>query len=214
VVSDIPVDLPQPRAPTDPRFRALVERVYVEMTAKPRGEARVGPKAERFAGTGIGTALIHVSSNLLQGLTEAVSGPPYNGKADLPVIAEDLHMELDDLFRVGEALQMLRFAEVEGGDIRLTEAGLAFARAEADERKHLFARHLLTYVALAAHIRRVLDERSSHTAPRSRFCDELEDYMAEEAAEETLRTVISWGRYAEVFAYDDQRQVFSLENPT
>jgi NitT/TauT family transport system ATP-binding protein len=213
VVSEIPIDLSHPRSPLDPRFRALVERVYVEMTAKPRGEARVGPKTERFAGTGIGTTLIHVSSNLLQGLIEAVSEPPYNGKADLPVIAEDLHMELDDLFRVGEALQMLRFAEVEGGDIRLIEAGLAFARSESDERKHLFARHLLTYVPLAAHIRRVLDERSSHTAPKSRFFDELEDYMAEEAAEQTLRTIISWGRYAEVFAYDDQRQVFSLENP-
>jgi len=213
VVSEIPIDLSQPRSTLDPRFRALVERVYVEMTAKPRGEARVGPKNERFAGTGIGTTLIHVSSNLLQGLIEAVYAPPYNGKADLPVIAEDLHMELDELFRVAEALQMLRFAEVEGGDIRLTEAGLAFARSESDDRKHLFARHLLTYVPLAAHIRRVLDERSSHTAPKSRFSDELEDYMAEDSAEQTLRTIISWGRYAEVFAYDDQRQVFSLENP-
>ena len=33
------------------------------------------------------------------------------------------------------------------------------------------------------------------------------------AAERTLRTIISWGRYAEAFAYDDQRQIFSLENP-
>ena len=213
VVGEIPIDLPQPRSTVDPRFRALVERVYVEMTARPRGDARAGPKSERYAGTGIGTALIHVSSNLLQGLIESVSEAPYNGKADLPAIAQALQLEADELFPAADALQMLRFAEVEGGDIRLLEAGLAFAHAESDERKHLFARHLLTYVALAAHIRRVLDERSSHTAPKSRFFDELEDYMAEEAAEQTLRTIISWGRYAEVFAYDDQRQVFSLENP-
>jgi NitT/TauT family transport system ATP-binding protein len=213
VVSEIPVDLPHPRSPADPRFRALVERVYVEMTARPRGEPRTGPKSERFAGTGIGTVLIHVSSNLLQGLIEAVYAPPYNGKADLPAIAAELQLEVDELFPAADALQMLRFAEVEGGDIRLTEAGLAFARSETDERKHLFARHLLTYVPLAAHVRRVLDERSSHIAPKSRFFDELEDYMAEETAEQTLRTIISWGRYAEAFAYDDQRQVFSLENP-
>ncbi|HEV2441168.1 MAG TPA: nitrate/sulfonate/bicarbonate ABC transporter ATP-binding protein [Steroidobacteraceae bacterium] len=213
VVSELPVDLAHPRSPADPRFRALVERVYVEMTARPRGEPRTGPKSERFAGTGIGTVLIHVSSNLLQGLIEAVYAPPYNGKADLPAIAAELQLEVDELFPAADALQMLRFAEVEGGDIRLTEAGLAFARSETDERKHLFARHLLTYVPLAAHVRRVLDERSSHTAPKSRFFDELEDYMAEETAEQTLRTIISWGRYAEVFAYDDQRQVFSLENP-
>ena len=77
----------------------------------------------------------------------------------------------------------------------------------------MLARHLLTYVPLAAHVRRVLDERASHSAPKSRFFDGFEDYMAEDAAEQTLRTIISWGRYAEVFAYDDARQAFSLENP-
>jgi NitT/TauT family transport system ATP-binding protein len=212
VVSEIAVDLPQPRHAQDPRFRALIDRVYVEMTARPRGEVRTGPK-ERFPGTGIGTVLTHVSSNVLTGLIEAVSAPPYNGKADLPVIAEEQHLEVDELFPAAEALQLLRLAEVEGGDIRLTEAGLEFAHGETDERKKLFARHLITYVPLAAHIRRVLDERASHTAPRSRFFDELEDYMAEDAAEQTLRTIVSWGRYAEVLAYDDHAQVFSLENP-
>ncbi|HEV8018312.1 MAG TPA: nitrate/sulfonate/bicarbonate ABC transporter ATP-binding protein [Steroidobacteraceae bacterium] len=213
VVGEIVVDLPQPRHAADPRFRALIDRVYVEMTAKPRGEARAGPKAERYAGIGIGTALTHVSSNVLTGLLEAVNEPPYNGKADLPAIAEEQHLEVDDLFPAAEALQLLRLAEVEGGDIKLTEAGMQFARSETDERKKLFARHLITYVPLAAHVRRVLDERASHSAPKSRFFDELEDYMTEELAEQTLRTVISWGRYAEVFAYDDHRQVFSLENP-
>ena len=212
VIGEIVVDLPQPRRTEDPRFRALIERVYVEMTARRQGEVRTGPK-ERFPGTGIGTVLTHVSSNVLTGLIETVAAPPYDGKADLPVLAEEQHLEVDELFPAAEALQMLRFAEVEGGDIRLTEPGLEFARSETDERKKLFARHLITYVALAAHVRRVLDERASHSAPKSRFFDELEDYMAEEAAEQTLRTIVSWGRYGEVFAYDDHAQAFSLENP-
>jgi NitT/TauT family transport system ATP-binding protein len=155
-----------------------------------------------------------VSSNLLAGLMEAVAAPPFNGKADLPEIASDLQMEIDELFPVAETLQMLRFAELEGGDLKLTEDGLAFARSEVDERKRIFTRHLLTYVPLAAHIRRVLDERASHSARKSRFVDELEDFMNEEAADQTLRAVVSWGRYAEAFAYDDENAMFSLENPT
>jgi NitT/TauT family transport system ATP-binding protein len=213
VVSEIVIDLPKPRRYTDPRFRAIIDRVYMEMTARPRGEPRPGHKNERFPGTGIGTILTHVSSNLLSGMLEAVSAEPYSGKADLPAIAEALQMDADELLPVAEALQLLRFAEIEQADIRLTEAGLQFAREETDERKKTFYRHLLTYVPMAGHIRRVLDERGSHAAPKSRFLDELEDYMDEEAAEQTLRTCISWGRYAEAFAYDDQRQVFSLENP-
>jgi NitT/TauT family transport system ATP-binding protein len=123
-------------------------------------------------------------------------------------------MEIDDLFPVAESLQMLRFAELEGGDLKLTEDGKAFAHAARDERKRIFLRHLLTYVPLAAHIRRVLDERAAHSARKSRFIDELEDFMSEEAADATLRAVVSLARYAEAFAYDDENAMFSLENPT
>jgi NitT/TauT family transport system ATP-binding protein len=62
-------------------------------------------------------------------------------------------------------------------------------------------------------IRRVLDERPSHTAPAARFRNELEDYMSEYAAAETLKTIVSWARYGELFAYNEQAELFSLENP-
>ena len=77
----------------------------------------------------------------------------------------------------------------------------------------MFGRHLIAYVPLAARIRRVLDERANHHAPAQRFMQELEDYMGDDAAETTLRTVTNWGRYGELFAYDEAAQVFSLENP-
>jgi NitT/TauT family transport system ATP-binding protein len=181
------------------------------MTTQPSDQAR--SRSDHFPGLGIGSVLPQVSTNRLSGLVETVAGAPYSGKADLPVIASILQKEVDELFPIAETLQMLRFAEIGGGDIRLTEAGMAFANAEMDERKRLFRRHLLGYVPLAQHIRRVLDERASHTAPKSRFLDELEDYMTSEAAEQTLRAVIEWGRYAEAFAYDDEMATFNLENP-
>jgi NitT/TauT family transport system ATP-binding protein len=213
ILSEIKVALPQPRNRLDPSFRELVERIYVEMTARPAGTA-AGGRQERFPGLGIGSVLPQVSTNLLAGLMESVAAAPFNGTADLPKIASDLQMEIDELFPVAETLQMLRFAELEGGDLKLAEDGMAFAHAAVDERKRIFTRHLLTYVPLAAHIRRVLDERASHSARKSRFIDELEDFMSEEAAEQTLRAVVRWGRYAEAFAYDDENAMFSLENPT
>jgi NitT/TauT family transport system ATP-binding protein len=157
--------------------------------------------------------LPRVSSNLISGLLETVAGPPYHGKADLPLIASTLHMEVDDLFPVAETLQMLRLGELEGGDIHLTDIGRQFAEADLDDRKKLFQRQLLSNVPLAAHIRRVLQDRSNHAAPKSRFLDELEDHITPDVAEQTLRAVIAWGRYAEAFAYDDDTQMFSLDNP-
>jgi NitT/TauT family transport system ATP-binding protein len=209
ILAEIKVDLPQPRNRLEPNFRALVDDIYARMTARPSGK-----KEGLFPGTGIALVLPRVSPNRLAGLIELVAAQPNNGRADLPAIAGDFLMEVDDLFPVAETLQLLRFAEVEHGDIRLTEAGKRFARAGLDERKRMFAQHLVTYVPLAGHIKRVLDERAGHRAPASRFRDELEDSMSEELADQTLRAVISWARYAEVFAYDEDSGVFSLENPT
>src|ERR1700727_230184 len=88
ILSEIKVTLPQPRNRLDPSFRELVERIYVEMTARPAGGAHA--RNERFPGLGIGTVLPHVSSNVLAGLMEAVAAPPFNGKADLPEIVSVL----------------------------------------------------------------------------------------------------------------------------
>jgi NitT/TauT family transport system ATP-binding protein len=209
ILSEIKVELPQPRSRLDPKFRQLVDDIYALMTSRPGRPAREGS----IPGTGISMILPRVSPNVLSGLMETIAGEPYNGRADLPHLAAGLQMEVDDLFPVAETLQLLRFAEVAEGDIRLFDAGRRFVESDLDERKRLFSQHLLTYVPLAGHVKHVLDERSTHRAPASRFRDELEDHMSEESADKTLRAVISWARYGEAFAYDESGGVFSLENP-
>jgi NitT/TauT family transport system ATP-binding protein len=207
VAGEIKIDIPRPRDRTDPRFEDYVERIYTEMTARQRTQ-----RADR--GGGLGALMIHVSPNLISGLIEAVAAAPYNCTADLSEIASDLQLEIDELFPVTEALQLLRLAEIADGTIKLSHMGKRFADAELNERKEIFSRALMSQVPLAAHIRRILDERTSHTAPRRRFVDELEDHMTEDAADETLRTVVSWARFGELFSYDDESEIFSLENPT
>jgi NitT/TauT family transport system ATP-binding protein len=213
IICEIAVDLKQPRNRLDPRFHDLVEKIYAAMTARRPTPPRIGLAAGTVA-TSIDTILPRVSANLLSGLLETLAAEPFNGRADLPVIADELHLEGDDLFPVSDALQILHLVEIEGGDIKLADIGKQFVEAGTDDRKKIFQRQLLTYVPLAAHIRRVLQERANHVAPKSRFFDELEDHMSSEDAEETLRSVTAWARYAEAFAYDDDSQTFSLENPT
>ncbi len=210
VAAEFKVDLPHPRNRLDPAFRQLVDNLYARMTQRPETKA---PAIESIPSAGVGMVLDHVSSNVLSGLIETLAGQPYNGHADLPVLAGNLQLEADEIFHLGESLQLLRFAQLREGDIVLTDAGKRFANLETDARKRLFAEHVLAYVPVMGLIKRVLDERPSHTAPAARFRNELEDYMSEEYADETLKTIVSWGRYAELFAYDEQSETFSLENP-
>jgi NitT/TauT family transport system ATP-binding protein len=210
IVADIRIDLPQPRNRLDPSFRSVVDDLYKRMTTRPRDATT---KHGIFPGTGIGLVLPRVSSNALSGLMETIAASPFDGRADLPVLADALHLSTDDLLRLAEVLQLLRFADLADGDIKLTPAGRRFAEMDTDGRKALFADRLVTYVPLAAYIKRILDERSSHSAPMLRFADELEDHMGPEDADRTLRAVISLARYAELFAYDEQSSTFNLENP-
>jgi NitT/TauT family transport system ATP-binding protein len=210
VAAEYKVDLAHPRNRHDPAFRQLVDTLYARMTQRAEPKA---PTLETIPGLGVGMTLTHVSSNVLSGLIETLAAPPYNGHADLPVLAGQLQLEADEILHLGESLQLLRFAQLSEGDLVLTDAGKRFANLGTDARKKLFAEHLIAYVPVAGLIRRVLDERPSHTAPEARFRNELEDHMSEDYADETLKTIVSWGRYAELFAYDDQAEMFSLENP-
>ncbi|HEU0229853.1 MAG TPA: nitrate/sulfonate/bicarbonate ABC transporter ATP-binding protein [Burkholderiaceae bacterium] len=205
VVAEIKVPFPHPRNRLHPAFRRLVDDIYAQMTSRVTTGGTTG-------GLELGTWLPQVSTNLMAGLTETLAVAPYNGKADLPEIARTLHLEVDDLFPVAEMLQHLGFAEVREGDIWLTPAGKAFADGDTQERKQMFARHLVRSVPMVARIHKVLNERPGHRAPRVRFEQELEDFLSDSAAEETLEAVINWGRYAEIFSYDDQAEMFSLED--
>jgi NitT/TauT family transport system ATP-binding protein len=208
VAAEIRVPFPHPRNRLDPAFREMVDDIYATMTARPAADAK-----EKAPGLQLGSRLHRVSTNTLAGLIETVAAAPYLGRADLHEIGRALYLEVDELFPVVELLHHLGFADLKEGEFALTAAARSFAELDNETRKKMFATHLLASVPLAQHIRRVLDERQEHRAPRSRFEQELEDYLSDGAAEETLDAVIDWGRYAEVFAYDDEAQIFSLENP-
>jgi len=210
VVAEIKVDLPQPRDRLDPAFRALVDDIYARMTARIAVNAPMRDGV--FPGTGIAMVLPRVSTNSLAGLIEEVDGTPFEGKASMSELADSLQLEADELFPMAETLQLLRFAELRGAELVLTPTARRYAQSDTDQRKALFAQALNQHVPLVQHIRRVLDERASHEAPARRFRDELEDHMSEDYADETLRTVTLWGRYAEVFAYDEDDDRFSLED--
>lgn len=208
--AELSADMSYPRNQEDKKFRTLVDDIYTMMTTPSEKwiGAEVKPKP-----IGLGYRLPKVSVSELTGLLETLSSAEYKQKVDLPELADNLNLNVDDLFHITEALEILRFATVSKGDIELTPAGRQYADADILARKKIFAAHLLKQIPLAAHIRRVLDERPDHRASEERFLRELEDYLSEDAAEEVLEVIIDWGRYAEIVAYDYNAGTLSLENP-
>lgn len=202
--AEVQVDLPRPRDRDNPAFRELVEHVYRIMTS-PREEASQAD-ADR---TTIAYRLPAASVEAIGGLLDRVSRGPDFGRDDLPQLAEAMHLEVDDLFPIVDAAELLGFADVRQGDISLLPAGQRFAAADIQGRKQLFATQLMQRVPLVAHIQQILAARADHRAVEDRFLRELEDHLSAEDAEAILATAIAWGRYAELFEYDTNSGVLS-----
>jgi NitT/TauT family transport system ATP-binding protein len=215
--AEIRVPLPRPRDWNSPGFRHIVDQVYTLLTTTPGGgaagkRARGEPGAGQADGAELAIRIPDAPTQQLSALIDTLMEDRYRGRADLPDLAEYQNLSVDDLFVLLDGMQLLGFAHVGGGDVELTAAGKAFSDAEMDDRKKIFAEHLLRNVPLAAHIQKVLQERPNHRAPAARFLGELEDHMSEEWSNDTLERIINWGRYAEIFAYDYDTETFRLED--
>ncbi|MBV8779723.1 MAG: nitrate/sulfonate/bicarbonate ABC transporter ATP-binding protein, partial [Alphaproteobacteria bacterium] len=207
--AEIPVPMPHPRDWESQQFRQIVDQVYTLLTTVPGRDGRRGAKPEPI---GVGYRLPDAAVQQFSGLIDSLAEPPFDGHADLPQLADEASLNDDELFPLVEALQLLGLAHVSGGDIDITPAGRQYANADMLTRKLIFGDAVLKHIPLAAHIRRVLDERPGHRAPAARFLRELEDHLSEEEAGRVLDTLINWGRHAEIFAYDYDDEVLSLEN--
>jgi len=196
------VELKHPRDRDSHAFRRHMDEIYAAMAGVAALQAI--DLAYRLPSARVGTML---------GVLEPVWHTGRAGAIELPALADALHMTVDHLFPHLEALELLGFAQVAGQRINLTPHGLGFAQADIQRRKIIFGEHLLQRVPLAAHIRRVLDDRIGNEAPKSRFLHELEDGLPEDEAERVLSVVTDWGRYAECFAYSADTGYFSLDNP-
>jgi len=215
IQAELLVDLPRPRDEQTQtiQFRNLVDKVYTLMTTGMTG-SRETRRHKAFARQiGIGYRLPEVDSSMLSGLIETMAAPEFDEKIDLPELADELMMHVDDLFPIMETLEILGFAKISDGDIQLSRIGKAFAEADILEKKQLFAKQLILKVPLAQVIRKTLDDRKGHRVSEERFLTKLEDYLSDKEAKKVLKTLIDWGRYAELFAYDYNTGMLSLENP-
>lgn len=214
VTAELTVSFAHPRNENDDNFRAKVDEIYTLMTRKTKTQATFEAQAgDVEKELGLGYRLPDAGISELAGLMEVLAEPENKGTMDLPELAEQLHMHVDDLFPLTEVLEILRFARVSEGDIKLSEAGSAFVDADIQARKKLFLTHLVKRVPLARYIRETLDSKSKHRVSEDYFLDELEQYLSDKEADRVLKVAIDWGRYAELFAYDYNSGELSLEDP-
>ncbi|MEV7213294.1 nitrate/sulfonate/bicarbonate ABC transporter ATP-binding protein [Kitasatospora cineracea] len=196
------VDLPRPRDRDAPAFDALVDRVYRIMTGRAKdtrppgrpGSAHGDAERRTVANTPLPTA----SVDGLSGLADTVAHR--GGRCDLADLADELALDVDDLLPQVDALELLGLAAVSGDDLLLTGTGLAFAEADVQRSKEIFARAALD-VPLVRLIVHSLRGRPGGALRDGFFRDLLAHHYTSEQVDRQLETATDWGRYAELYGY-------------
>lgn len=211
IVSELKINLPRPRDILSQEFHGTVDKIYSLMADASR---KVHPDFKKSTKEiNIGQKLPRVSIDKLTSFISILTDPRHRGSADLADLVKALHTSAYEVLRIAEALQILKFTTIKSSSIKISKAGKEFSKSNLEQRKQIFAKTLMTNIPLASYIRQVLSERPDKKATKLRFQSHLEDYLPKEEAHTTLRTVTLWGRYAEIFSYDDHKQIFSLDNP-
>ena len=202
----------------------LVELIYRIMT-NPEDDAvaiveqsmhgRPRPSGTRVAGRTTTSrarryqVLPDVSIDDLTGLVQYIGG--IGGHAAMQDLARDLQMRADDLLAIIEATDLLGFGALQERQVVLTPIGMRFADTELDEEKAIFRAQALDHIALLHHIVRDLETAPTHTLDAERVIDELEHSFSGEEARRQFETAVDWGRYAELFTYDDSSGELTLD---
>ena len=207
VIADLKIPLPHPRQRKSHLFLELIDHVYTTMAGQTQPEhVEFG---SRPGETGHIRPLPEIQINVLTGLLEHVDEFP-GKRIDIFRLADELKLDSDYLLRLTEAAELLGFSIIAQGDIALTPLGETFAEASVLARKSIFGvriRRLPVFQWLVAQLKEREDNRLSVDTLREALG---RDVLPEEV-EPQLNIIVDWGRYAEIFAYDDNTEMIYLE---
>jgi NitT/TauT family transport system ATP-binding protein len=196
--ADFRVPLEHPRDRKSAAFLLYVDYIYKVMT---QPELELAPPTAAEAKP-VPQPLPHARPGGIAGLLELLLDR--GGSEDLYHVADDLHLEVDDLLPIIDAASLLSFAKAREGDVEITPEGRAFALADIPTQKSLFREAALARVPLLQQIRAALEKKSDRTMPLDFFHDLLDEHFSEDSTRQQLETALNWGRYGEIFTYDPE----------
>lgn len=207
IVAEVPVTLPHPRDRKSEAFAMLVNRVYALLMGQTQPEEIEFGTEPGQAGQTRALPLAPVTA--LAGLLEHTNATPEE-RDEIAQLREDLGLDLDQLLPLVEAAELLGFARVANGAMILSPLGEAFAEASILARKEIFATRLrrLPFFRWMLRMLAVADDQSLRWEV---LLTALERDFPPAEAERQLDIASEWGRYAELFAYDDAEGRFFLE---
>lgn len=198
--------LPRPRDMRSPEFLRLVDQLHDIITSAELPDVEVSAPEPSLL-PDLVEPLPATSSSDILGLLEYLE--TQGGTADLFQVATATHVPFEKVLVSVKGAEMLDFVDTPKRQVILNALGQRFVRANMDDRKDIWKAQLLELRLF----RMVLELIELHHGElkEDELLSELQQRLPMENSEQTFDTLVTWGRFGEIFAYREERGVLTPE---
>ncbi|MEJ2367036.1 MAG: AAA-associated domain-containing protein [Acidobacteriota bacterium] len=134
----------------------------------------------------------------------------HGGRQDIYKLAKELQFESSDLVDVIRGAETLGLVTTPGGDVDILESGTEVAKGDANTIKAILRSRMLE-IPLFQYVKGKLEEEEDHQMPRRKVEELLTQILPTYNPEEQFLGLVNWGRYAEIFGYNRDHDIFYLD---
>ncbi len=194
--------LPRPRDYRSPEILELVDRLRDIITGSYLPDEQAGTPATSLTYEPLPDASVSAIIGLLEFLDA------HQGRDDVFRIAQETNQEFGGVITVVKAAEMLDLVDTPKRMVQLTLAGVRFVKAPLSERKELWKKALLQ-IRLFKDVSDMLERAPEHAVDRDVVLETIALLLPSEDYEKTCDHLISWARFGNMLAYDEELQRLS-----
>ena len=143
------------------------------------------------------------------GLVELIKSK--GGREDIYKLAQELSMEFGDTLSVIRGAELLGFVHTPGGDVEIQPLGKELLKAKVSERKAIVCKQL-EKLEVFSKIEDFLRSIEDHEVSKDEVLEKIAELIPNNNVEQSFSNIVQWGRYGELFGYNDDTQTFYLDD--
>jgi NitT/TauT family transport system ATP-binding protein len=206
----VPNTIPHPRDYQSPAFQQLVQRLHDIIVSEHLPEQPAAAASGQAGDAWACEPIPSVNLGEVFGLMEVLRDR--GGQMDVFRLDSLTDYDFGHTLAVVKAGEMLDLLDTPKNQVVLTPLGRQFLDADINERKRLLNQRLQT-LAVFRYVLQIIREAKDHRLPEEIVEEEMAVRLPTEDIPKLFKTVVAWGRFAELFGYSPEDQTLYLDQP-
>ena len=198
--------LARPRDTRSPEFLRLVDQLHDIITSTELPDVEISAPEPSLLADMVEPLPPAPSTDILGQLEYLET---QGGTCDLFQVVSHTHVAFEQVLASVKGAEMLEFVDTPKRQVVLTPLGERFVRANMDDRKEIWKAQLVKLRLFRLIVE--LLEMHHGELNRAEVISEIQQRLPMENPELTFETLVTWGRFGELFAYREDRGVLTPE---